>query len=153
MPDPSYITVALAVAVGITVTLRAIPFGMKNVIKESALLADIGRWMPLGAIVILAVYCLAAIKITRTGVRPPRDDRRRGHSGHPPVAPQPCPQHRCRHGSLSDHGQLRSPELDPMITRGVQGIHCLESRADAGRARAGRWRQDSHCRPFAARVS
>jgi branched-subunit amino acid transport protein AzlD len=48
----------------ITVTLRAVPFGMKNVIKESALLADVGRWMLLCAIVILADYCLAAIKIT-----------------------------------------------------------------------------------------
>jgi branched-subunit amino acid transport protein AzlD len=36
---------------------------MKNVLKASALLADIGRWMPLGAI-ILALHCLAQIDVT-----------------------------------------------------------------------------------------
>jgi branched-subunit amino acid transport protein AzlD len=34
-------------------------------LKNSALLADVGRWMPLGAITILTVYCLAAIEITQ----------------------------------------------------------------------------------------
>ena len=38
---------------------------MKNAMKQSALLADVGRWMPLGAITILALYCLAAIDTTR----------------------------------------------------------------------------------------
>jgi branched-subunit amino acid transport protein AzlD len=33
-------------------------------VKQSALLADVGRWMPLGAITILAIYCLSAINIT-----------------------------------------------------------------------------------------
>lgn len=32
--------------------------------KDSALLADVGRWMPLGAVTILAVYCPSAIDIT-----------------------------------------------------------------------------------------
>lgn len=64
MPDPAYLAAALAVAVGITVTLRAAPFGMKHATKGSALLADIGRWMPLGAIIILAVYCLTTIDVT-----------------------------------------------------------------------------------------
>jgi len=64
VPDFTYITTAMAVAVGITVTLRALPFGMENAMKESALLADIGRWMPLGVITILAIYCLAAIDTT-----------------------------------------------------------------------------------------
>ena len=61
MPDYAYLATALTVAVAITVTLRAVPFAMKNAVKDSALLADIGRWMPLGAISILAIYCLAAI--------------------------------------------------------------------------------------------
>ena len=63
MPNPGYIAAALAVAVAITVTLRALPFGMKNAMK-SALFADIGRWMPLGAITILAAYCLTTINVT-----------------------------------------------------------------------------------------
>jgi branched-subunit amino acid transport protein AzlD len=61
VPDYAYLATALAVAVAITVTLRAVPFAMKNAVKESALLADVGRWMPLGAIGILAIYCLAAV--------------------------------------------------------------------------------------------
>ena len=32
---------------------------------ESTLLANIGRWMPLGAITVLTVYCLAQIDLTR----------------------------------------------------------------------------------------
>ena len=64
MPDPTYIAVALAVAVAITVTLRAVPFGMKTAMKRSTLLADIGRWMPPGAITILGIYCLSTIDIT-----------------------------------------------------------------------------------------
>jgi len=62
--DPGYVALALAVAVAITVTLRAVPFGMKRALKDSALLADVGRWMPLGAITILAVYCLSRIDVT-----------------------------------------------------------------------------------------
>ena len=52
---------ALTVAVTITVALRALPFALKNALAGSALLADVGRWMPLGAITVLAVYCLAQI--------------------------------------------------------------------------------------------
>jgi branched-subunit amino acid transport protein AzlD len=61
MPDYSYIAAALAVAIGITVALRTTPFLIKKAIDESALLTDIGRWMPLGAIAILACYCLSAV--------------------------------------------------------------------------------------------
>jgi branched-subunit amino acid transport protein AzlD len=65
VPDYSYIASVLAVAVAITVMLRALPFALKNTMRDSALLADVGRWMPLGAITILAVYCLAAIDTGR----------------------------------------------------------------------------------------
>jgi len=34
--------------------------------RDPALLADIGRWMPLGALTILAVYCLASIDTTQS---------------------------------------------------------------------------------------
>ena len=64
MPDPTYIATALTVAVTITVALRALPFALKNAVAGSALLADVGRWMPLGAITVLAVYCLAQIALT-----------------------------------------------------------------------------------------
>ena len=64
MPDATYLASALAVAVAITVALRAAPFALKNAMAGSALVADIGRWMPLGAITVLAVYCLAQIDPT-----------------------------------------------------------------------------------------
>jgi branched-subunit amino acid transport protein AzlD len=64
VPDPGYVATALAVAVAITVALRAVPFALKHSLGSSALLADIGRWMPLGAVTVLAVYCLAQIDLT-----------------------------------------------------------------------------------------
>ena len=64
MPDATYLVGALAAAVAITVTLRALPFALKSAMAGSALLADIGRWMPLGAVTVLAVYCLAQIDFT-----------------------------------------------------------------------------------------
>ena len=62
--------------------------------KESALLADVGRRMPLGAITILASYCLAAIDTTQpphgipelTGVAVTVDT-----SHHAPSAARPPP--------------------------------------------------------------
>jgi branched-subunit amino acid transport protein AzlD len=64
VPDPTYVATALAVTVAITVGLRALPFAVKNVVAGSALLADVGRWMPLGAITVLAIYCLAQVDLT-----------------------------------------------------------------------------------------
>ena len=61
MPDPTYIALALGAAVAITVTLRTLPFLIRKPIENSAFLADFGRWMPLGAIAILAIYCIASI--------------------------------------------------------------------------------------------
>lgn len=63
MPEPGYLALALAVAVAITVSLRALPFLLKKPIEGSALLADLGRWLPLGAIGILAVYCVSRIDV------------------------------------------------------------------------------------------
>jgi branched-subunit amino acid transport protein AzlD len=61
MPNHLYIAGALAAAVAITVALRATPFVVKNSIDESPLISEVGRWMPLGAIAILACYCLTRI--------------------------------------------------------------------------------------------
>ena len=60
MTEPGYVATGLAVAVAITFALRAVPFAVKSAVKESALLNDLGRWMPLGAVAVLAVYCLAS---------------------------------------------------------------------------------------------
>ncbi|MFV8310517.1 branched-chain amino acid transporter permease [Mycobacteroides chelonae] len=64
MPEPAYIAVALVSAVVITFALRALPFAARNAIKNSELAADLGRWIPLGATAILAVYCLSTINLT-----------------------------------------------------------------------------------------
>lgn len=72
MPDYAHIVTALGVAVAITVSLRAVPFLVQNVLDESPLLADIGRWMPLGAIAILACYCLTTIDYLGPGHGLPR---------------------------------------------------------------------------------
>ena len=64
MADPGYTATALIVVVTITFALRAVPFAMKGALRGSALLADVGRWMPLGAIAILAAYCLARLHLT-----------------------------------------------------------------------------------------
>jgi branched-subunit amino acid transport protein AzlD len=58
-----YLAATLAAAVAITVALRAIPFAVKNALRDSALIADVGRWMPLGAITILVVYALGSIDV------------------------------------------------------------------------------------------
>ena len=64
MPDTMYLATALGLSVAITVTLRALPFAMKGALADSALVANLGRWMPLGAVTILAVYCLSTIDVT-----------------------------------------------------------------------------------------
>lgn len=64
MAEPAYIATALACAVAITFALRAVPFAARSAIKNSALASDLGRWIPLGATVILAVYCLSTISLT-----------------------------------------------------------------------------------------
>lgn len=63
MPDYLYIAAALATAVAITFTLRAIPFVVRSRLGGSAVLESFGRWMPLGAVAILAVYALSSIDI------------------------------------------------------------------------------------------
>ncbi|GAA4964666.1 branched-chain amino acid transporter permease [Kineococcus glutinatus] len=62
--DPGYAVTAVAVVVAITVTLRALPFAVRGALSGSALLADLGRWMPLGAVAILAAYCLSGVDLT-----------------------------------------------------------------------------------------
>ncbi|UUW91094.1 AzlD domain-containing protein [Nocardioides sp. WV_118_6] len=64
MPEPGYVAGALAAAVAVTVALRALPFVAKAAVKDSPLLADLGRWMPLGAVTVLAVYGVSRIDLT-----------------------------------------------------------------------------------------
>lgn len=61
MPEPGYVAIVLGVAIAITVTLRTLPFLVKGALADSPLLEDIGRWMPIGAVTILALYCISRI--------------------------------------------------------------------------------------------
>lgn len=59
--DWMYIALAIVCAGTVTVVLRALPFAVRRVIRNSHLLVDLNQWMPLGITVILVVYCLTAI--------------------------------------------------------------------------------------------
>ncbi|MDY3048476.1 MAG: AzlD domain-containing protein [Rothia sp. (in: high G+C Gram-positive bacteria)] len=61
MPTTAYLLTAIGLAAGLTFCLRLIPFGIKSVLKDSALVANLAAWLPLGAMVCLAVYVLAEI--------------------------------------------------------------------------------------------
>lgn len=63
MSDGLYLASGIAIAVAVTFALRAVPFLMKARIGDSELLGDLGRWMPLGAIAVLMIYCLTAIDL------------------------------------------------------------------------------------------
>lgn len=66
MADPAYVAAAVAVASVITVGLRAASFGVKATMRGLPLLGDLGRWMPLGVLSILTVYCLSTVSVTRS---------------------------------------------------------------------------------------
>ncbi|MDF1704899.1 MAG: AzlD domain-containing protein [Aeromicrobium sp.] len=63
MPDGTYLGSAIASAAAITVALRAAPFVLRSAVAGSALLADLGRWLPLGALVVLAISCLLQVEV------------------------------------------------------------------------------------------
>lgn len=57
----SYFFAAVAVSAVVTFMLRAVPFVVKTRLYGSALLENFGRWMPLGAMLILLAYCLHGV--------------------------------------------------------------------------------------------
>ncbi|MFC6354339.1 branched-chain amino acid transporter permease [Rothia nasimurium] len=61
MPSTGYILSAIFLAAGITFALRLMPFGVKSVLKGSALVANLAAWLPIGAIICLGFYVLAEI--------------------------------------------------------------------------------------------
>jgi branched-subunit amino acid transport protein AzlD len=63
VPDPRYTAGVLAVCVGITVTLRAVPFIARGALKDLPAATALGRWLPFGAVSILAAYCLTRIDL------------------------------------------------------------------------------------------
>lgn len=58
MPDDLRILASILLAGAITWGLRAAPFALLAPLRDSALLADLGRWMPAGIMLILVVHTL-----------------------------------------------------------------------------------------------
>ena len=60
MPDTTYLVLALLGAGAITLALRALPFAALRPLRESALVRNLGIWMPAGILTILALATLAS---------------------------------------------------------------------------------------------
>ncbi|WP_433608299.1 branched-chain amino acid transporter permease [Prescottella agglutinans] len=70
MPDVSYILAALAVIMAVTFALRAVPFAVIAPLRSSALVHYLGAHMPVGIMLILAVYTLRNVSIAPTSLIP-----------------------------------------------------------------------------------
>jgi branched-subunit amino acid transport protein AzlD len=66
MTNIAYVLASVAVCVAITVGIRALPFPVARTLRRHPIADDLSRRMPAGAVMILAVYCLAGIKDTTT---------------------------------------------------------------------------------------
>ncbi len=72
MADNGQILAGVLVAAAVTWGLRAAPFALLAPMRDSALLADLNRWMPAGIMLILVVYTIADVDPTSlTAVGPP----------------------------------------------------------------------------------
>lgn len=56
MPDPGHIAVLVAVSAAVTWTLRALPFAVLAPMRHSAVVRYLSLHMPLGVMVMLALY-------------------------------------------------------------------------------------------------
>ncbi len=63
MPDTGYLITAVAVCTIVTWSLRALPFAALTPLRTSAVVDYLGRYMPVGVMVILAVYTLRDITV------------------------------------------------------------------------------------------
>lgn len=64
MPDDLRILAGILLAGAITWSLRAAPFALLAPLRESALLADLNRWMPAGIMLVLVVHTLGDVDPT-----------------------------------------------------------------------------------------
>ena len=63
MPDTPYLVAASLTMFAVTFALRALPFAILRPLRDSALVAYLGRHMPAGIMVILAVYTLRGLSL------------------------------------------------------------------------------------------
>ena len=67
MPEASYLIIAVVVSGIITVALRALPFAILKPLRKSKFVQALGRWMPAGILLILAVVVLRGGMLSRPG--------------------------------------------------------------------------------------
>jgi branched-subunit amino acid transport protein AzlD len=67
MPDLRYMIAAVAIGGVITLLLRALPFAILRPLRKSRFVRAVGRWMPAGLLLILAVVMLAGEVAARPG--------------------------------------------------------------------------------------
>lgn len=67
MPETSYLLAAVLLSGAITWGLRAAPFALLVPMRDSELLAHLGRWMPAGIMLILVVHTLGNVDPTALG--------------------------------------------------------------------------------------
>lgn len=64
MPETTYLLAAVLLSGAITWGLRATPFALLVPLRDSELLAHLGRWMPAGIMLILVVHTLGDVDPT-----------------------------------------------------------------------------------------
>lgn len=67
MPDIGYMIAVVIIAGVITLLLRALPFAILKPLRKSRFVAMLGRWMPAGLLLILAIVILAGEIRARPG--------------------------------------------------------------------------------------
>lgn len=65
--DSSYLIIAVALSGLITLGLRALPFAILKPLRKSRFVKALGRWMPAGILLILAVVVLRGEILSRPG--------------------------------------------------------------------------------------
>jgi branched-subunit amino acid transport protein AzlD len=63
MASNGYLIAVVAVAAAITIALRAAPFAMTETLRSSALIAELGRHLPAGIMIILVVHLLSDVPL------------------------------------------------------------------------------------------
>ncbi|MDX6741288.1 branched-chain amino acid transporter permease [Actinocorallia sp. A-T 12471] len=64
MPTPLYLAAAVGISAAITWGLRALPFAVLSPLRRSAALRDLSLRMPVGVMLILALYTLRGVEPT-----------------------------------------------------------------------------------------
>lgn len=65
MSWPWYVALAIALSGALTFALRALPLLARSRLRDSWVMDELSRYLPLGAIMILLVYCIAGADYTR----------------------------------------------------------------------------------------